>query len=132
MKSASSVCIGRYTFRVKALAWLILFASIGVVAYGLSRWRKRWEEQQRMAEARVSDFMAQVRPPGAAPLAAAPPVAAPAERLLLDAAGKAREAGEPNLAIQLYARLIARFPQGPLAEQARAAVSELKNKRAGI
>jgi uncharacterized membrane protein YcjF (UPF0283 family) len=131
MKSASSVCIARYTLRVKALAWLIFIASIGVAAYGLSRWRKRWEEQQRTAEARMSDFMAQVRPPGAAPLAAALAVGAPAERLLLDAAGKAREAGEPGLAIQLYARLIARFPQSPLAEQARAAVSELKKKLAG-
>ena len=116
---------------MKALAWLIFFASIGVVAYGLSRWRKRWEEQQRTAEARISDFMAQVRPPGSAPLAAAPAAVAPAERLLLDAAGKAREAGEPGLALQLYARLIARFPQSPLAEQARAAASELKKKLAG-
>jgi hypothetical protein len=127
MKSASSVCIGRYTSRVKALAWLIFIASIGVVAYGLARWRKRWEEQQRMAEARISEFMAQVRPTAIAPSAAA----APQERLLLEAAGKAGEAGEPALAIQLYARLLSRFPQTAFAAQARAAVAEQKKKLAG-
>jgi len=111
---------------MKALAWLIFIASIAVVAYGLARWRKRWDEQQRMAEARISDFMAQVRPPAPAPRSAA----APQERLLLEAAGKAGEAGEPALAIQLYARLIARFPQSALAEQARAAVDEQKKRLA--
>lgn len=110
---------------MKALAWLIFLASIGVVAYGLARWRKRWDEQQRLAEARISDFMAQVRPPATtAPSASA----APQERLLLDAASKAGEAGEPALAIQLYARLLSRFPQTAFAEQARAAVAAQKKR----
>jgi hypothetical protein len=127
MNSASSVCIGRYTLRVKVLAWLIFLASIGVVAYGLARWRKRWEERQRMADARFTEFMAQVRPPAATPAVAAP---APQERLLLEAAAKAGEAGEPALAIQLYAKLLARFPQSTFAEQARAAVTEQKKRLA--
>ena len=36
----------------------------------------------------------------------APAAAAPQERLLLDAAAKAAEAGEPVLSIQLYAKLL--------------------------
>ena len=50
------------------------------------------------------------------------------ERLLLDAAGKAGEAGEPVLAIQLYAKLLSRYPQTSFAAQARAAVAEQKRK----
>jgi hypothetical protein len=117
---------------MKALAWLIFFASIGAVAYALMQWRKRWDERQRIADTRLADFIAQARPSAAEPVAAAPALAVPAERLLLDAAGKARDAGEPGLAIQLYARLIARFPQSTLAAQARDALSELKNKAGGI
>ena len=111
---------------MKALGWFIFIAAIGALAYAIAQWRKRWDERQRMAEARIADFIAQARPTAAAPA----PAAAPEERLLLDAAGKAHEAGEPALAMQLYARLIARFPQGSCAGQARAAVGELKKKLA--
>ena len=113
---------------MKALGWFIFIAAIGALAYAIAQWRKRWEERQRIAEARFADFIAQARPAAVAPAAAA---AAPEERLLLDAAGKAHEAGEPALAMQLYARLIARFPQGSCAGEARAAVGELKKKLAG-
>ena len=81
-----------------------------------------------MAEARISDFMAQVRPPAAT---APRPGAAPQERLLFEAASKAGEAGEPALAIQLYARLLSRFPQSAFAEPARAAVAEQKKRLPG-
>jgi len=114
---------------VKALAWLIFIASVAVVAYAVVQWRKRWAARQRMAEARFTAFIAQLRPP----MAAAPVTASTAtlqERLLLEAAGKAGEAGEPALAIQLYARLIARFPQSAFAAQARDAVAEQKKKLA--
>jgi hypothetical protein len=114
---------------VKALAWLIFIASIAVVGYAVVQWRKRWAERQRMAQARITQFLAQVRPPTAAAPATAS-AAMPQERLLLEAAGKAGEAGEPALAIQLYARLIARFPQSAFAAQARAAVAEQKKKLA--
>jgi hypothetical protein len=53
---------------------------------------------------------------------------APQERLLLDAANKAGEAGEPVLSIQLYAKLLSRYPQSQLATQARAAVEQQKKK----
>jgi len=54
----------------------------------------------------------------------------PLQKLLLEAGAKAAEAGEPALSIQLYARLIARFPQGAFAAQARAAVEAQKQKLA--
>lgn len=49
------------------------------------------------------------------------------QRLLFDAATKAGEAGEPVLSIQLYARLLARYPDSTFASRARAAV-ELQKK----
>ncbi len=48
--------------------------------------------------------------------------------MLFEAAGKAGQAGEPALSIQLYARLIARYPQSALVGQARAAVDSHKKK----
>ena len=114
---------------MKALGWFIFIVSVGVVAYAIVQWRKRWQERQRISEARFEQFIAQARPPAAPAPVTAPAATAP-ERLLLEAAGKAGEAGEPALAIQLYARLIARFPQSPFAEQARAAVAEQKKKLA--
>jgi hypothetical protein len=75
--------------------------------------------------------------------APAEPVAAPAsnaalapsaglaqQKLLFEAAHKAGEAGEPALAIQLYARLLARFPASGFADQARARVEAEKKKLA--
>jgi hypothetical protein len=115
---------------VKALGWFIFIVSIGVVVYAVAQWRKRWAERQRVADARFAEFIAQARPATAAPVTAAAPAVAPQERLLLEAAGKAGEAGEPALAIQLYARLLSRFPQTAFAAQARAAVAELKKKLA--
>ena len=83
--------------------------------------------------------MAQARPAAAPLLAPAPvPIAqavppaaeAPQERLLFDAARKAGEAGEPALAIQLYAKLLSRFPKTIFTPRARAAVEEQKKKLA--
>lgn len=48
------------------------------------------------------------------------------QRLLFDAAAKAGEAGEPVLSIQLYARLLARYPDSAFASQARAGVEAQK------
>jgi hypothetical protein len=48
--------------------------------------------------------------------------------LLFEAAHKAGEAGEPAIAIQLYARLLSRYPQTAFADQARAAVQAQKKK----
>ena len=52
------------------------------------------------------------------------------QKLLFEAAHKAGEAGEPALAIQLYARLLARYPETAFAAQARAAVESEKRKLA--
>jgi hypothetical protein len=117
---------------MKALLWLVLFAALGGVVWMLARWRRQYVERQQVAEARLASFIAQTAPSMvAAPvLAAAPAVAAPApqERLLLDAAAKAGEAGEPVLSIQLYAKLLSRYPQTQFAPQARAAVAVQKKK----
>jgi hypothetical protein len=50
------------------------------------------------------------------------------QKLLYDAASKAGEAGEAVLSIQLYARLLARYPDSQLGMQARAAVEAQKKK----
>jgi hypothetical protein len=68
-------------------------------------------------------------PPPAAPTPAVDS-SLPQQKLLLEAAAKAGEAGEPVLAIQLYARLLARFPDGAFAAQARSAVETQKQKLA--
>ena len=93
--------------------------------YGVTRWRKRLQEQAQASEARFAALLAQVKP-----VSPAAPSVAREERLLLDAARNAGEAGEPVLAIQLYAKLLSRYPQSSFAAQARAAVAELKKKLA--
>ena len=118
---------------MKALGWLIVLASIGGIVYALMRWRQRWDEREKAAEARMASFIAQAQPatpPLVPAAAAAAPSAAPQERLLLEAAAKAGEAGEPALAIQLYAKLLSRFPQTTFAAQARSAVAEQKKRLA--
>ena len=115
---------------MRAIAWLVVIAAILGIGFLLFRLRKRWQEQKQVAEARLASFVA-----GAAPVAAKAPLLPPApdpgigrQRLLLDAAGKAAEAGEPALSIQIYARLLSRYPQTQFAEQARSAVAALKQK----
>ena len=115
---------------MKALGFIIFMASIAAFAYTLARWRQRWAERDKVSEARFAELLAQARPAVAAPRMAR--VAAPAreERLLFEAAAKAAEAGEPALAIQLYAKLLSRFPQTTFAAQARSAVAEQKKRLA--
>ena len=138
---------------MKHLVWFIALASAAGIVYGLWRARQRWEERNRASEARFASFLSQTLPTGAvAPNPAAPPPAMPAakpiarpaapvapkvahdavvmQRLLLEAASKAGEAGEPALSIQLYAKLLSRYPQSSFAEQARAAVEAQKRKLA--
>jgi len=138
MNSASRVCIGGYTFRVKTLGWLIAAGAIVLVVFAIRSWRRRWHEHQRASEERLATLIAQARPASAlapAPLAPAPPAPAPdatlaLQKLLFEAAAKAADAGEPALSIQLYARLIARFPQSAFIEQARGAVQAQKQRLA--
>ena len=117
---------------MKVLTWLVVLGALGGLGYLLWAWRQRWLEHQRASEERVAAFIAQARPATASAQAAAPPPdpSLPQQKLLLDAATKAGEAGEPALAIQLYARLLARFPQSPFAAQARSGVEAQKQKLA--
>ena len=107
--------------------WLVAIAVIAVLASGIVRWRQRRVELAQASEARTAAFMAEMmaaaKAKNPAPLDAA---ALARQRLLLDAAAKAGEAGEPVLSIQLYARLLARYPDSAFAAQAREAVEAQK------
>ena len=107
---------------MKLLAWFLLIASMASFVYGVTRWRKRLQEHEQASATRSAQLLAQLKPTA--------PGVAREERLLLDAARNAGEAGEPVLAIQLYAKLLSRYPQSSFAAQARAAVAELKKKLA--
>jgi hypothetical protein len=109
---------------------MIFMASIAAFAYTLVRWRQRWAEREKASDARFAQLLATARPVSAPPAMAGAAPPAREERLLLDAAGKAGEAGEPALAIQLYAKLLSRFPQTTFAAQARSAVAEQKKRLA--
>jgi hypothetical protein len=132
---------------MKHMVWFVALACVAGIVYGLWRLRAKWEERNRASEERFAALMSQALPKGAAgsPIAPIPAAAAPAsapiaprpandtvvqQRLLLEAASKAGEAGEPALSIQLYARLLARYPQSSFAGQARAAVEAQKKKLA--
>jgi len=126
---------------MKAMAWFIALGAIAAIVYGLWRMRAKWEERSRASEERFATFIAQALPGGAAiapATPAVPPMIAEAkanhevamQRLLLDAAAKAGEAGEPALSIQLYAKLLTRYPQCTFAQQARAALEAQKKKLA--
>ncbi len=125
--------------------WLGL---LGVLAgFGYAFWlvARKHAERKQAAEERLAAFMAQMRPAASqldaalAPAATPAPNATPApaqpphlgmQKLLFEAAFKAGEAGEPALSIQLYARLIARYPEGAFVAQARAAVEKEKARLA--
>jgi glucose-6-phosphate isomerase len=118
---------------MKAVFWVVIIAALAGLAWLLARWRRQWKERQQAAEARMASFIAQAAPSTATVAVAAPvapPPIAPQERLLLDAASKAGEAGEPALSIQLYAKLLARYPQTSFAAHARAAIEAQKKKLA--
>ncbi len=127
------------------MVWLAL---LGIGAgFGYAFWLvlRKHAERKAAAEERLAVFMAQMRPaapkpqaapapsPATAPKAEAAPAHAPnlgMQKLLFEAAFKAGEAGEPALSIQLYARLIARYPEGTFVAQARAAAEKEKAKLA--
>ena len=134
---------------MKIAIWLALLAIVAGFAYAFWLVIRRHAERKQAAEERMAAFIAQTMRPsakldaGAAPAPlpdAAPalkPEATPApkpdigvQKLLFDAAFKAGEAGEPALSIQLYARLIARYPDSAFAAQARAAADAQKGKLA--
>ena len=127
---------------MRGIFWLAVFgfllAAGGIVWYSL----RKWQERQLAEEERLAAFMAASAgkakmveaAPAPAPLPAAPGPAAgdgiAQQKLLFEAAHKAGEAGEAALAIQLYARLLARYPASAFAGQARSAVEAEKKKLA--
>lgn len=117
---------------MRVLTWLLVIAAIGVLGYAFWTWRSRWLERQRAAEERFAALLAQARPavPPVEPATSTPDLSLPQQKLLFEAAAKAGEAGEPALSIQLYARLLARYPESGFAAQARAAVEAQKQKLA--
>ena len=123
--------------------WLVMAAFAATIIWTVWYIRRKAEERRLAEEARVAAFVSSLsttpRPAAMAAEGAAPsPAPAPArippalpngmalQKLLFEAAHKAGEAGEPVLAIQLYARLLSRFPDTGFAEPARAAVVALK------
>jgi hypothetical protein len=119
--------------------WLVLFAIALAFGWLIRHNLSKWQARQRAEEERFASFMSSTAgaPAPTAPGAPAVPAAASAapagiglsqQRLLFDAAHKAGEAGEPALAIQLYARLLARYPETAFAQPARDAVEALRKK----
>jgi hypothetical protein len=113
--------------------WLAVFVSAlmaaGIVWHSLRKFKQR----QLAEEARLASFLAATS--GKAKLVEGQSATLPAagndltlQKLLVEAAHKAGEAGEPALSIQLYARLLARYPASTFAGQARAAVEVQKKK----
>ena len=109
---------------MRIVVWMLGLVILAVAAYATRRAYAQWTERSRASEARMASLLAEMK--GSTPAAKE----APEERLLFDAAAKSAQAGEPVLAIQLYARLLSRYPQSALAGPARAAVAEQKTKLA--
>src|SRR5260370_36687884 len=121
---------------MREVVWFVLLAVAGGFGYWLWRLGQRWQERSRAAEERFATLMAQARPsaPAAipvaipAPILAVPPADLSQQKLLLDAAAQAGEAGGAGLFIPLYARPLARYPQTSFARPARAAAEARKEK----
>ena len=121
---------------MKQITWLVLMVLAAALGYALWRGKRHWDERKRAEEERLASFMAQALPTAQTPPAA--PATPPAidasalsqQKLLFESAAKAAQAGEAALSIQLYARLLSRYPDGSLAGYARAAIEEQKKKLA--
>jgi type II secretory pathway pseudopilin PulG len=112
--------------------------SAGIIWYILRTFKERERAEQERAASFLAATAGRTDRPEAAPaptpaLPASPPLP-PAgnglavQKLLFESAHKAGEAGEPALALQLYERLLARYPQTAFADQARAGVEAQKRK----
>jgi len=125
MKSARLVCI--YTFLMKQVfAFLLLAAGAGLAFWMWVAYR-RFAERSRGAGERFASAMTQAMV-SAKPKVAEDLAVVAQQKLLYEAATKAGEAGEAVISIQLYARLLARYPDTTLGAQARAAVEAQKKK----
>ncbi|MGQ0512192.1 MAG: hypothetical protein ACT4P9_16445 [Betaproteobacteria bacterium] len=114
---------------MKQVMWVLVLGIAAGLAYWVWYSARRYNEKKLAEEARQAAFVAQLvgatlgKPPEDA-------LAVAQQKLLFEAATKAAEAGEAVLSIQLFARLLARYPASALVEQARAAVDAQKKKLA--
>ena len=115
---------------MKAVIWVFVLGATSGFAYWLWNWRQRRAELKRVSEERFANFMAQALVAGKESAPKIDPAILARQRALLEAAAKAGEAGEPVLSIQLYARLLARYPDTAFAAQARSAVEQQKKNLA--
>ena len=116
---------------MKPVVVVVMLGAFAALVYFFWVRYRAWAERQRASEERFAGLIDQVRPPAGRIAPSAPPDPTLAQqKLLLEAAAKAGEAGEPVLSIQLYARLLARYPQSTFGPQARAAVEAQKKKLA--
>jgi hypothetical protein len=111
----------------------LLIAGAAGLAFWFWRAYQHFAERSRASDQRFASAMTDVMSTKAlAPLLPPKPAQDLAgmaqQKLLYEAASKAGEAGEAVLSIQLYARLIARYPDSSLGAQARAAVEAQKKK----
>ena len=113
---------------MRVIAWLLVIGVIAGLGFWLWRVRQAWVGRQRAAEERFSSLIVSAHVPAVS--AKPDPGGVAIQKLLLDAATKAGEAGEPALSIQLYAKLVSRYPESAFAAQVRAAVEEQKKKLA--
>jgi hypothetical protein len=129
---------------MKQVAWLLILALVAGMAWGAWYAVRRYRAREQAAEARMAGFLAELKGSVAAPGPLAPAAPAPVavaaapenvtglaqQKLLFEAAAKAGDAGEPALSIQLYARLLARYPDCAFAGPAKSAVEAQKRKLA--
>ena len=120
---------------MRGVFWLAVLGSLlaagGTVWYVL----RKWKERQRAEEERLAAFMAATAGKTKMVEAAAvpAPMPAPADAVAPvsgDGLAQQKLLFEAALAIQLYARLLARYPASAFAGQARAAVDAEKKKLA--
>jgi len=110
----------------QVFTFLLLAAGAGLAFWFWVAYR-RFAERSRGAGERFASVMTQALV-AAQPKAAEEPAGMAQQKLLYEAASKAGEAGEAVISIQLYARLLARYPDSTLGTQARAAVEAQKKK----
>ena len=115
---------------MKQVFAFLLFAAAAGLAFWLWTMYRRFQQRARGAEERFASAMTQALVATKSAMPAEDLAGLAQQKLLYEAASKAGEAGEAVLSIQLYARLIARYPGSALGPQARSAVEAQKKKLA--
>lgn len=131
---------------MRILFWLAVAAFAATLVWGAWYIRRKAEERRLAEAARAAAFMmdfagaqkslteiATSAAPSAVPAPGAQHSPSPAgdialQKMLFEAAHKSGEAGEPALAIQLYSRLLVRYPATTFANPAREAMEAQKKR----